>query len=162
MRSLGACIGYSVLNCSCRRHFFYGRRGGTFLELGGYNGCAFSNTLLLEAGAGWRVCLGSCVQLPPAGCCLLCEAPHDFLTLLHAVLQGILIEASPSHSKGMAAARPAATCVHAAVCNASSVVHYADAGDQRARRTQTGHVVLCILSVRHQLIYSGCVHCQQM
>lgn len=64
---------------------------------------------------------------------------HDFLNLLHAVLQGILLEASPSHFEGMAAARPAATCVHAAVCNASSVVHYADAGMQRAP-----HRLLCI------------------
>jgi hypothetical protein len=51
------------------------------------------------------------------------------------MLQGILIEASPTHFKGMAAMRPAATCVHAAVCNTSSVVHYADAGDQQASRT---------------------------
>ena len=54
------------------------------------------------------------------------------LTVLGATPQGILIEASPSHFKGMAAARPAATCVHAAVCNATSIVHYADAGDNHS------------------------------
>lgn len=42
------------------RNFLYGKRGGRFLELGAYNGCTFSNTLLLEAGAGWRVRLQSC------------------------------------------------------------------------------------------------------
>ena len=82
----------------------------------------------------------SATLLANATCGLLshpCEEAHVDLHLLHAVLQGILIEASPSHFKGMAAARPAATCVHAAICNTSSIVHYADAGDQRTRRTQT-------------------------
>ncbi len=44
-----------IRDCALRRNFFYGKQNGSFLELGGYNGCTFSNSLMLEAGAGWTV-----------------------------------------------------------------------------------------------------------
>jgi hypothetical protein len=59
----------------------------------------------------------------------MCQVSFCRNSSVGCTLQGILIEASPSHFGGMAAARPAATCVHAAVCNTTSTVHYADAGD---------------------------------
>ena len=35
-------------------HFFYGRGGGTFLEMGALNGLQWSNTVALERVLGWR------------------------------------------------------------------------------------------------------------
>ncbi len=35
-------------------HFFYGRGGGTFLEMGALNGLQWSNTVALERMLGWR------------------------------------------------------------------------------------------------------------
>jgi hypothetical protein len=85
VHSPGTCFSNSTAICSDCRHFFYGRRGDSFLELGGYNGCAFSNTLLLEAGAGWRVCFGKLhVTATWRSVVQLCEKPHGFLKLLHA------------------------------------------------------------------------------
>lgn len=48
------------------------------------------------------------------------------------MLQGLLVEASPVQYERMAASRPGATCVHAAVCRSATTVHYVDAGPQPA------------------------------
>lgn len=44
-------------------NFFYGRRGGTFLDVGAYDGEKFSNTLFFERYLDWR---GLCVEPMPS------------------------------------------------------------------------------------------------
>jgi hypothetical protein len=39
-------------------NFFYGHRGGTFVDVGAYDGEKFSNTLFFERHLGWaRLCI---------------------------------------------------------------------------------------------------------
>jgi FkbM family methyltransferase len=44
-------------------HFFRGRRGGVFVDIGAYDGEMFSNTLFFERSMGWR---GLCVEPLPS------------------------------------------------------------------------------------------------
>ena len=44
-------------------HFFRGRRGGVFVDIGAYDGEMFSNTLFFERSMGWT---GLCVEPLPS------------------------------------------------------------------------------------------------
>jgi hypothetical protein len=44
-------------------HFFRGRRGGVFVDIGAYDREMFSNTLFFERSMGWR---GLCVEPLPS------------------------------------------------------------------------------------------------
>ncbi len=43
-------------------HLFHGMRGGTFIDIGAYDGETFSNSALLERAYGWR---GICIEPQP-------------------------------------------------------------------------------------------------
>lgn len=68
-------------------HFFRGRTGGSFLEMGALDGVRFTNTHALEQQMNWR---------------------------------GVLLEANPLSYAELARNRPAALCVHAAVCGSAN------------------------------------------
>lgn len=151
-RSLGRYAAYAShegQDAFVHRRFFAGRRGGTFVDVGAYDGVTWSNTLVFERDLGWR---GLCLEPAPGPfaalarnrqslCLNLAAAERDgtaeFLEVVEGpLMMGGLAEALPAEQREAAARLGAVT---------RRVVVPVRRLDGLLREHGIGHVDLCTI-----------------